>query len=104
MRIINLTEYGQYPSYTHRTRRFNSFIQNSKDNKSVPGFTSFEMDAKRLERPTTQNNINFLIIKLQIHRQFSKYYKGLFRPIRQNIFLPIRIRPARYKFLGNGIN
>ena len=65
MRIINLIEYGQYPSYAHRTRRFNSFIQNSKGNKSVPGFTSFEMDAKRLERPTTQNNINFLIIKLQ---------------------------------------
>ena len=65
MRIINLTEYGQYPSYAHRTRRFNSFIQNSKGNKSVPGFTSFEMDTKRLERPTTQNNINFLIIKLQ---------------------------------------
>ena len=65
MRIINLTEYGQYPSYAYRTRRFNSFIQNSKGNKSVPGFTSFEMDAKRLERPTTQNNINFLIIKLQ---------------------------------------
>ena len=53
------------PSYAHRTRRYNSFIQNSKGNKSVPGFTSFEMDAKRLERPTTQNNINFLIIKLQ---------------------------------------
>ena len=65
MRIINLTDCGQYASYAHRTRRFNSFIQNSKGNKSVPGFTSFEMDAKRLERPTTQNNINFLIIKLQ---------------------------------------
>ena len=65
MRIINLTDCGQYASYAHRTRRFNSFIQNSKGNKSVPGFTSFAMDAKRLERPTTQNNINFLIIKLQ---------------------------------------
>ena len=65
MRIISLTEYGQYASYAHRTCRFSSFIQNSKGNKSVPGFTSFEMDAKRLERPTTQNNINFLIIKLQ---------------------------------------
>ena len=64
MRIISLTEYGRYPSYAHRTRRFNSFIQNSKGNKSVPGFISFAMDAKRLEKRTTENNINFLRIKL----------------------------------------
>ena len=81
MRIINLTEYGQYPSYAHRTRRFNSFIQNSKGNKSVPGFTSLEMDAKRLERPTTQNNINFLIIKLQ---NPSAVFKALQRTFSTN--------------------
>ena len=101
MRIISLTEYGRYPSYAHRTRRFNSFIQNSKGNKSVPGFISFVMDAKRLEKRTTENNINFLRIKLSA---VFKVLQGLFRPIRKNIFLPIRIRPARYKFLGNGIN
>ena len=30
----------------------------------VLGFISLAMDAKRLEKPTTQNNINFLRIKL----------------------------------------
>ena len=80
MRIISLTEYGRYPSYAHRTRRFNSFIQNSKGNKSVPGFTSFAMDAKRLEKRTTENNINFLRIKL------SAKSIGCFQSITKDFF------------------
>ena len=80
MRIISLTEYGQYASYAHRTSRFSSFIQNSKGNKFVPGFISFAMDAKRLEKPT-QNNINFLRIKLSakvLQRTFSTNKKEHF--------------------------
>ena len=81
MRIISLTEYGQYASYAYRTRRFNSFIQDRKGNKFVPGFISFAMDAKRLEKPTTQNNINFLRIKLSakvLQRTFSTNQKEHF--------------------------
>ena len=62
MRIISLTQYGQYASFAHRTRRFNSFIQNSKGNK-VPGLIAFAMDANS-SRKTTQNNINFVRIKI----------------------------------------
>ena len=84
MRIISLTEYGQYASCAHRTRRFNSFIQNSKGNKFVPGFISFAMDAKRLEKPTTQNNINFLRIKLSAKSRAKSI--GSFQSITKDFF------------------
>ena len=47
----------------------------------VLGFISLAMDAKRLEKPTTQNNINFLRIKLSyrvVQRTFSTNQKEHF--------------------------
>ena len=100
MRIISLAEYGQYPSYAHRTRRFNSFIQNSKGNKFVPGFISFAMDAKRLEKPTTQNNINFLRIKLSAKSidSFQSITKDFFDKSERTFFYQSEFDPPDINF------
>ena len=84
--------------HTGRTRRFNSFIQNSKGNNFVPGFISFAMDAKRLEKPT--NNINFLRIKLSAKSigSFQSITKDFFDQSERTFFYQSEFGPPDINF------